>query len=100
MQRAIKQQAGVIARERATARVGAVKTGCEADDEQPRLRITEWRDGRAVVVGMFLAAVYEKSCEARALRAGAIEDDAVGGPELVSHQLILTAPSPTYARAL
>ena len=91
----------MIAGEGSAARVGSVKARCEADDDQPRLRIAERRDWCAVVIGMFLAAVGEKPREPRAIRAGSIEDDAVGGPELVSHQLILAGALPrSYARAL
>src|SRR5688572_1090667 len=90
MQRAIQEQTGVIARERPAARIRAVKAGSQADDDQPRLRISERRDRRAMVAGIFLAAFGKKLRETRAVRAGPIEDDAVGGPELVSHQLILT----------
>jgi len=82
VQRAIQKQSGVIAREGPAARIGAVKAGCETDDDQSRLRIAERRDGCAVVVGMFLAAVGEKPREPRAVRAGTIEDDAVRRPEL------------------
>ena len=90
----------MIAGERPTARVSAVKTRREADDDQPRLRISVRRDWCAVIIGMFLAAIGEKAREPRAIRAGSIEDDAVGRPELVSHQLILTgALLRSYARA-
>ena len=49
------------------------------------LRIAEGRDRRAVIVGIFLAPFVQEPREARAIRAGAIEDDAVGRPELLSH---------------
>jgi hypothetical protein len=96
MQRAIEKQACVIARKRSAAGVRAVKAWREADDDQSRLRITEGRDWCAVVVGVFLATCSEKARETRAIRAGAIENYAVGRPELQSHSRSL----PSYARAL
>ena len=75
----------MIASERAPAGVRSVKARREPDDEQSRLRIAERRDWRAVVVGIFLATCDEKARETRPIRAGAIEDYAVGRPELLSH---------------
>ena len=96
MQRAIEKQASMVARERSAAAVRSVKTRRQPDDDQSRLRIAERRDWCAVVVRIFLATCDEKARETRAIRAGAIEDYAVGRPELLSHPRSLRS----YACAL
>ena len=66
MQRFVKQDAGIIAGEWPAGAIGAVHARRQADNQQPRLRITEGRDRTGVVVGMALANAGEELGQSRA----------------------------------
>src|SRR5690606_41484789 len=84
VQRPIQDQSCEIAGERPPRRVCTVKAGCETYDDESRVRIAERCDGRAVVVRICFPSLGEKRGQSRALRARAVEYDAVGRPEAVS----------------
>src|SRR5688572_13246077 len=88
VERLIKQHTGVITRERTPCRIRPMKTRSEADDDQTRLAIAERCDGRAVVVGILLPPFFQEGRQSRAVGTGAVEDDAIRGPQAVRRLVI------------
>ena len=74
VERLVQQDARVIARERPSGRVGAVKPGRQPDDQQPRLRLAEGRHRSAEIVRMLALARGQERSEPRAQRAVGIVD--------------------------
>ena len=73
MQGAVKEDAGVIARERPPGAVRTVQPRREADDQQPVPRAPEWLDRPAMVIRMRQPDGFEVPREARAKPALRVE---------------------------
>jgi hypothetical protein len=54
----VHEFSGGVAGERAAGAVGAVGSGCEAEDDDPGLRVSEAGDGLAPVVVVFVSAPF------------------------------------------
>ena len=76
MQRAVQEDAGVVAREGPPRAVGSVTAGSQPDDQQSMAPAAERRDGAAMVVGVLGLDGVEVAREARTEPAMRVEGGA------------------------
>ncbi len=74
MERAVEQDAGVVAGKRSPGAIGAMQARRQANDQQPMTLASKRRDRPAVVLGMALADRLEKRGQPAAAPAVRIEE--------------------------